>query len=99
MAIANAVKFKKGQVANPNGRPPGLFADALRRALVQEDPRKKTIALHRIAAAMVREAEGGNVQAFKEIAERIDGKIPQPQEVSGPGGSDISITIEHVSAT
>lgn len=94
MAIPNARKFVKGQVANPNGRPPKMFEGALRRALSIEDPKSKTIALHRIAAALVREAESGNVQAIKEIAERVDGKLPQPQQISGDPENPLQLGVQ-----
>lgn len=99
--IPNAVKFGQGQKTEGRGRPPALFADAIRRALVQKDPRSKTIALHRIAAAMVREAESGNVQAFKEIIDRIDGKVAQAVQVTGAAGGPIEtvVKVEYVRAT
>ncbi len=94
MAIPNAVKFKKGQSGNPKGMPPKLFEGALRRALNQEDPKKKTIALHRIAAARVREAEAGNVQAINMIAERTDGKVAQALQHVGADGGPVQIGVE-----
>ncbi len=93
MAIPNAVKFEKGKSGNPSGRPPSLFKGALERALKQTDPKKKTTALNRIAAAMVREAEAGNVQAFKEIADRTDGKAPQSVELTGEGGGPVQTVV------
>ena len=99
--IPNARKFQKGQVANPTGRPPKLFEDALRRALLVEDKKTKATALRRIADKLVTEAESGNVQAIKEIAERIDGKVPQATEITGADGGAIIIhgTIRGVSPT
>ncbi len=96
MAIPNARKFVKGQSGNPlgNGRPTKLFEAALIRALKQEDPKTKSNALRRIADALVREAENGNVQAIKEIAERTDGKIPQPQQISGDPENPVQVGVQ-----
>ena len=61
---------------NPNptgGKPDKLIRDALKAAIRQE-PEK----LKRIAKKMLDLAEEGNVPAFKEITDRIDGKAVQP---------------------
>lgn len=85
VGVPNAVKFKKGQSGNPNGRPPKLFEAALLRALKQEDPKTKANALRRIADALVAEASNGNVQAINMIAERTDGKIAQQLDHNATG--------------
>lgn len=64
-------KWKPGQSGNPGGRPKTKpFKDALAR-LLNEDEMKKC------AAALVAKAQTGDVAASKEIADRMDGKVPQ----------------------
>lgn len=65
-------------MANPTGikgptqKP---FRDALRLAIsdAEGDFRK----LRKVAESLVRRATKGDVQAIKEIADRLDGKVPQ----------------------
>ena len=38
-------------------------------------------------------AEGGDMQAIKEIGDRLDGKPKQQVEASGPGGGAIQISV------
>jgi hypothetical protein len=40
-------------------------------------------ALREIASKLISMAAGGDLQAMKEIADRIEGKVPQAQIVSG----------------
>lgn len=63
------------------GRPPGSqnkdkpFRDALRLVIAdaEDNPRK----LRRIAEKLFDQAAGGDVQAIKEVADRLDGKVAQ----------------------
>jgi hypothetical protein len=72
----------KGQSGNPGGRPKTkAFHDALTMELATfgEDHR----ALRAIAHSMINKAISGDVGAAMFIADRLDGKVPQPV-----GGSD-----------
>ena len=40
--------------------------------------------LRRIARAVISKAEDGDIQAIKEIADRLDGKVPQGVEGGDP---------------
>jgi len=55
------------------------FRDALRVVIADNDFRR----LRKIAVALVSRAEKGDVAAIKEIADRLDGRVPQ-----AIGGSD-----------
>ena len=68
--------FVKGQSGNPGGRPKTkLFREALIRALeAAGDDQKK---LDVVAAALFLKASEGDVPAIRELADRIDGKVPQ----------------------
>ena len=69
-------------MANPRGQQrdkPFLAALRLEVAEANEDPKR----LRRIACALIAKAEEGDIPAIKEIADRLDGRVPQ-----GIGGSD-----------
>lgn len=70
--------WKPGQSGNPSGGQKRVkpFAEALRieLAAVGEDQK----ALRKIAANLIKLAhDGGELAAIKEIADRLDGKVPQ----------------------
>jgi hypothetical protein len=78
--------FQPGQSGNPNGRPKSKpFKRALSEALRAADDDSEV--LQAVALALVAKAKEGDVQAIKEIADRMDGKVTQPiggDEESGP---------------
>jgi hypothetical protein len=47
--------------------------------------------LETACAAVIAKAEEGDIQAFKEMADRLDGKALQGVEVSGPDGDPIAV--------
>jgi hypothetical protein len=66
------------------GRPPGVqnkdkpYRDALRRAIARAEQNKNDPhALDRIAEKHLARAAAGDVQAIKELADRLDGKPAQ----------------------
>ena len=74
--------FQPGNTGFPeNQRRAKLFADALRMEIAAAGDDHK--ALRRVARALLAEASKGNVAAASMIADRLDGKVPQPT-----GGSD-----------
>lgn len=79
--------FQKGQSGNPAGRPVAgkAFADMLRVA-VNEAHGDGGTKLRALADRLVAEALAGNVQAIREIADRLDGKATQALEHLGPDG-------------
>jgi phage gp29-like protein len=50
-----------------------LWGDTIRRAVVQGDSER----LRRIAEALLTKAEEGDLQAIKELGDRLDGKAAQ----------------------
>lgn len=77
-------------MANPRGQQRDKpFRDALRMVIAdaEDNPRK----LRRIAEKLFDQAAQGDVQAIKEVADRLDGKVPQ-----AVGGSDELGPIENV---
>lgn len=77
--------FEQGQSGNPSGRPPGAkgktgrWKAAIRRALNEGDN------LDTCAKALVLAAMNQDVQALKEIGDRIDGKVKQDADVTVNG--------------
>ncbi len=69
------------------------FRDALRLAVKRSADVAVTgkTKLDRIAAQLVSEAVDGDVPAIKEIADRLDGRVPQA--LTGEGGGPIALGI------
>ena len=79
--------FQPGQITNPNGaRKERKFYQALLIALNAEGP---DIRLRKVAEMLIEQALKGEAWAIKELADRIDGKVPQAQIIQGDddGGS------------
>ena len=73
--------FKKGQSGNPGGRPKEKpFADALRMEIADAGEDHKS--LRRVARALIKKAESGDIRAIRELADRLDGKPIQAVEAS-----------------
>lgn len=60
-----------------------LWAETIKRAIVQEDGAK----LRAIAEKLIAMAAEGDMQAIKELGDRLDGKATQA--ISGPDGGAI----------
>ena len=68
--------FEKGKSGNPGGRKKAKpFADALRLAIADAGKNKRS--LRKIAEALLDKACDGDTQAIREVADRLDGKVPQ----------------------
>jgi hypothetical protein len=70
----------KGKTGNPKGgKPDKLMRDALRISLLREAEKgSKTKRLQQVADALVDAAIAGDIQAIREINDRMDGKATQP---------------------
>ena len=81
--------FVKGQSGNPGGRSQEkLWRAALLRAVHRKtDEKDQEKALERVADACVKAALNGDMQAIKEIGDRLDGK--PVQALSGPEGESL----------
>lgn len=71
--------FPKGVSGNPEGRRKNRpWRDALNRAVQRaQDGKVDYMALDALADALVAAGMAGEVNALKEIGDRIDGKVPQ----------------------
>jgi hypothetical protein len=83
--IASEVN-KNNTYASRNNR---LWADTLKRALIQADGEK----LRKIAEALIDKASNGDIAAIKELGDRVDGKAIATQEITGADGKDLPIGI------
>lgn len=68
-----------------NHKRPKIFTDSLLAALKKTDD-ENVEAIQRIANKLVKLAESGDVQAIKEVADRIEGKVPQAVVGDQDGG-------------
>ena len=72
--------WQPGQSGNPEGSPKGKpWAGALRRAIAEADRDK----LLEIAKTLLDKAAEGDMQAVKELGDRLDGRAPQALTLQG----------------
>lgn len=75
-----------------------LWADAVRLAVLRDSEEfdedgkiRKRISV--IADNLVKAAAAGDIQAIKEVGDRLDGRPKQAVEHGGPDGDDIPVSI------
>jgi hypothetical protein len=95
----NPHAFKKGQSGNPAGRPKSItLSEAYRRELAKvdpDDPERRTHA-EVLAGRMVARAKTGDVQALKELADRVEGKPRQTVALISDRREQIERAIERM---
>jgi hypothetical protein len=73
------------------------WAEALQRALEAHKPIEQRQKLDALAVAVIEKAMSGDVQAIKEIGDRLDGKPRQQTEIMGENGGAVQFArIERV---
>ncbi len=89
-SLKNLKKFTSQNQPKKRGRPKGSLSltNRFEEVLESEDPASKKLVSELFAAACIKHAMKGNAAFFKEIIERIDGKvadkIEQTLKDSGP---------------
>lgn len=79
-----ATRFKPGQSGNPDGRPKSRILAEMLAAIGNEvDPETLKSYFQIAAERLMSEVFRGNVQAFREFADRVDGRSTQHVELSG----------------
>jgi hypothetical protein len=76
-------------VGNNNATKNKPWAEALARVNIQSDGAK----MRAVAEKVWELAASGDIQAIKEIGDRVDGKAVASTEISGPDGSALPVTI------
>lgn len=84
-------RFKPGQSGNPSGRPKKrLITDQLEKLLKQKDPKTGKPNAELVAMGLVKLlSQGKNVP---ELLNRLEGPVPQVQEITGKDGAALTIT-------
>ncbi len=90
-------RWKKGESGNPNGRPKkDICLTSLLKKLLDEVPEGekggRTWA-QLIALVLVRGALKGDRFLIEMVLERVDGKVPQPLQHSGPNEGPIEMSL------
>lgn len=80
----SAPRQRGGQPGNRNGAKDRPWEAALRKIATQDPDR-----VRRIAEKLYDEAEAGNMFAVRELFERLDGKVAQRVEATGPDGVEL----------
>jgi hypothetical protein len=89
-----ATRFKKGQVANPAGRPKAkTLSELARQKLFGLDPNnpETTTLAEQIVDSWIASARAETMEAIKELLNRTEGKVPEKREHSGPNGAPIRV--------
>lgn len=85
----NLIPYQPGQSGNPNGRPKLTPEQkAVKKAIkemVKEYKEKLAEALVEISPILIAEALKGNIQAIKEINDRVMGKPEQQTDITSGG--------------
>lgn len=81
-----STSFKPGQSGNPDGRPPKewTWSGVLREMMEQSEEDGEPVKV-KIARALKLKAYTGDVQAIKELGDRIDGKPQQKTDITTNG--------------
>lgn len=83
--------FAKGRSANPGGRPKDtpLTNSLLKLLRTKDENGQKNLDV--IAEVVVMKARAGDMEAIGFVWNRIEGKVPEPIALGGPGGGPIPI--------
>ena len=83
--------FEKGKSGNPGGRPKTrIWRDAIERAVHRRQSNKIDLeGIDDLADALINAAATGDIQALKEVGDRLDGKATQSIEHSGADGEPL----------
>ena len=78
-----------GTIGNKNSSKDNrVWGKTVRKLAVQEDYKR----IHKVAEALFKKAEEGDVSAIKELGDRIDGK--SMQEISGNSDAPITVIVK-----
>jgi hypothetical protein len=95
----NLTPFKKGEVANPNGRPKGIPNSKTRLLRLLELVQVKTNPItgekeeftvaEQLDMMVLKKAFNGDLKAYQEILDRLEGRAKQTNEIELSGGLNV----------
>jgi hypothetical protein len=95
----NLTPFKKGEVANPNGRPKGVPNSKTRLLRLLELVQVKTNPItgekeeftvaEQLDMMVLQKAFKGDLKAYQEILDRLEGRAKQTNEIELSGGLNV----------
>jgi hypothetical protein len=91
-------RFLKGHKGS-GGRPPNALSltDELRRQIDEPCPHKPGLTWRQAVVRRLMElAVAGDIRAQSELWDRLDGKVPQQQEVTGKDGGPIEVKADDI---
>ena len=100
----NLTPFKKGQVANPNGRPKGVpnsktrLLRLLEIVQVQTNPitgeKEEFSVAERLDLMVLQKAFKGDLRAYQEILDRLEGRAKQTTDINANIQGSVQIVIQ-----
>jgi len=100
----NLTPFKKGEVANPNGRPKGVpnsktrLLRLLEIVQVQTNPitgdKEEFSVAERLDLMVLQKAFKGDLKAYQEILDRLEGRAKQTTDINANIQGSVQIVIQ-----
>ena len=93
----NLKKFSSENQPKKRGRPKGSLSliNEIKKVLETEDPATRKSILELLAIAAAKQAIKGNSAYFKEIIERLDGKVTEKTTLTGKDGGPIELKVTY----
>ena len=66
-----------------------ILNETLKRRLIQEEAKRAEA----VVEALLKQAEGGEISAIKEVFDRMEGKAVARTEITGADGAELPVTI------
>lgn len=94
-SLKNLKKFSAENQPKKKGRPKGSLSltNEIKKVLEALDPASKKTVLELLAIAATKQAMKGNGAYFKEIIDRLEGKVTDKVEIMGKSGSPIELKV------
>lgn len=81
---------------NQNAKKGKAWSEAIKRAIRGKYGKEWEESLQELAGKLVSAADSGDMQALKEIGDRLDGKPTQQTEISGPDGAPMKTIVNFI---
>ena len=94
-SLKNLKKFSSKNQPKKKGRPKGSLSlfNEIKKVLEGIDEASKKSILELLAIAAAKQAMKGNAAYFKEIIERLDGKVTDKTEHTGKDGGPVKLKV------